>query len=176
MSVVLKYTFGNNSHGVYFEYLRGSALSREARIRLASLATFIIFCSLALYTSVLAERPLFVFIFLIFLVSYSAVAIPTLRLRSKAIAEIAKSAKAKEVELTINEEGIKESANGIVSIVQWSSVVGYETYKDHLFIKLVGGLWAIVSLNELKKDSDTIEKAVAYLDSMEIPKGNLNNA
>lgn len=112
---------------------------------------------------------MYILLFLIILVLYSAKIIPTLKFKKYAIYNHVKDLKERDVVLSFDEEGLTEIINGIVSKAPWSSVVNFVLYKGNLFIALASSLWAIVPNGSLSAGSDTIDEAVEYLQSKNVP-------
>ncbi len=176
MAVKLDYTITKNAYGARFEYQNDLSLTKGAREVITSFLSWILLCSLALYTSVLAEKPLFTFLFIILLALNSARLIPLLKFRSRSISNSVKNLKEKDVVLYLNEEGLTEETNGIISKVPWTSVISYVLFKGNLFVELAGDLCAIVPSGPLKEGSNTIEEAVQYLKTNNVQTGNKNVA
>jgi hypothetical protein len=138
--------------------------------------SWVLLCTIALYLSVVTEQPLYTLIFLVFLVSQSVKIIPTLQFKKYAITNYAKDLKEKDIALHLDDEGLTEITNGIVSKAPWSSVISYVLFKGNLFVELAGGLWAIVPSDTLTNSSNTVDDAVEYLESKNVSKRNEKSA
>ena len=67
------------------------------------------------------------------------------------------------IRLEVREDGLHESAEGIESFVPWSSVKGFTTHRDTVFIELTAGLWAIVPSNSVRPDKKAVEDLLSVL-------------
>jgi hypothetical protein len=172
MGIKLVYKITKDTYAAQYEYLQGSSLTKGTQQVIINFIAWVLLCSAALILSVEAKKPMYTFLFLIFLVLNSAKMIPVLRFRKYAISNYVKDFKEKDMVLYFDEEGLTEITSGIVSKAPWSSVVSYVFFKENLFIELTGSLWALVPTGSLNVDSHTVEEAVEYLQSKNIPDRN----
>lgn len=70
-----------------------------------------------------SRKQIYTLLFLIFLVLYSARIIPTLKFLKYSISNYVKDMKEKDIELHLDDGGLTEATNGIVSKAPWVSVV-----------------------------------------------------
>jgi hypothetical protein len=175
VDVKLEYKVSKDTYAAQYEYLHGDSLKKGTRQVIINFITWILLCSVALFLSVESEKPMYTFLFLIFLVLNLVKIIPVLRFRKYAIANYAKDFEEKDIVLHFEKEGLTEITNGIVSKAPWSSVVSYVLFKDNLFIELAGGLWALVPTGSINNGSNAVEEAVEYLQSKNVPNRNKNS-
>lgn len=76
----------------------------------------------------------------------------------------------KEIELSLEQDGLRELIGGIHSFVPWTSVHCYHLFRDTIFIELDSALWAIIPQCSLAGDTQELFEIEARLKDKGIKK------
>ena len=163
MEQVFEYTYDNSAYITKLEFVDGYSLNSWRRTHLRDLIESIIFLSAASYSAYRAELLVFLIVF-VALLGLSLVRLATIpNSYKKSIAATIKDRKEESIRLVVNDDGLQETTDGIVSFVPWSSVISYSVFKDILFIELKARLWSVIPRHSLSPASSPLEQLIEQL-------------
>jgi hypothetical protein len=144
-------------------------LSRRSQLKQFAWISFLLFAALLalrarmwLFLTVTAALTIWKLIYLVSLFTTTRVAMFSLR-------EGFRNQPKKEIVLVVDDEGLHETDDGVLSFAPWPSVRSYFLHRRVLGIELENGLWAYLPIATLSPESSSIESLVARLEHHSVP-------
>ncbi|MDD0841249.1 YcxB family protein [Pseudomonas sp. Gutcm_11s] len=131
---------------------------------------YLVLCLFAGFVAWHTQEVVFVFIALCFIGYKVAWFFQVRREFPKAFeAQIQKLAP-REIQLTIDDDGLHETVEGVKSFAPWAAVTSHIQFRDTYFLQLAGGLMAIIPCSAVAKVSPPGEDAlISVLTAKQIP-------
>jgi hypothetical protein len=130
-----------------------------------------VMAALGIYASLSAHLlGIAVFLFTMFVV-YFAKAVPYSRVLKDMIRRNALIGGSKRVRLRIDDEGMRETVEGLVeSFAPWSALKRFVITDEHLFIELAGDLWANIPRKSIVQGETAFHELVTTLRLHKVPE------
>jgi hypothetical protein len=152
-------------HYLNRDELVNPGLSRSAHVNARrELLEYLVPCAAGMVAGWLARSILLLLFFAVLAASKMLWAWKFRRAFPQALREAtARNLVARDIELTIDARGLRESMEGIESFAPWSAVRSQAKFRDAYYLELAGGLWAIIPLEALRHVHPNVEQQLDAL-------------